>query len=128
MNREELKIKWDRLVEELSEKFADGENLDLDSIIFLVGVQELGAGYRRFKKDEKLNLMHIAICRLLEPYGFYEFIGRDADGWPHYELKENLPNLKAGEQSIFMKEALVRYFDELSNPESPGPPSRDKLS
>lgn len=128
MNREELKKKWEELVEELSAKFADGDDLDLDAIIFLVGVQELGAGYRRFKKDEKLNLMHIAICRLLEPYGYYEFLGRDADGWPHYELKENLPNLRAGEQSILMKEAVVRYFDELSSPEFPDQPFEDKPS
>jgi hypothetical protein len=120
MNREELKIKWEDLVRQLSNDFADGDTLDLDAIIFLVGVQELGMGYRRFKKDEKLNLMHIAICRLLEPYGYYDYMGRDQDGWPHYELKENLPSLKAGEQSILMKEAVVRYFEELNSPESPG--------
>ena len=112
MNREELRIKWDKLLHELSEKFGEGETLDLDAIIFLIGVQELGMGYRKFKKDEKLNLMHIAICRLLEPYGFYEFLGHDKDGWPHYELKEQLPNLKSGEQTILMKEAIVGYFEE----------------
>ncbi len=126
MNREELKKKWDELVKDLSVKFADGETLDLDTIIFLVGVQELGVGYQRFKKDEKLNLMHIAICRLLEPFGYYEYLGRDKEGWPHYELKENLPNLRAGEQSILMKEAVVRYFDELNNPGFPDQPSGDK--
>ena len=113
MNREDLKSKWDRLVKDLSDRFADGEPLDLDGIIFLIGVQELGAGYRRFKKDDKLNLMHIAICRLLEPYGFYRFSGRDEDGWPHYELIDPLPNLKAGEQSLLMKEAVIRYFEGL---------------
>ena len=64
------------------------------------------------KKDEKLNLMHIAICRLLEPYGFYTFDYVDADGWPHYTVKEQLPPLKAGEQSVLMKEAIVNYFLE----------------
>ena len=66
--------------------------------------------HRKFKKDEKLNLMHIAICRLLEPYGYYEFERFDDQGWPHYVVKENLPNLKAGEQSILMKDAIVNYF------------------
>jgi hypothetical protein len=42
--------------------------------------------------------MHIAICRLLEPYGFYEFY--DEERWPHYRVKEELPPLKAGEQSV----------------------------
>lgn len=112
MNREELKQKWENLTKDLSEKFADGDQLDLDAVIFLIGVQELGQGYRKFKKDEKLNLMHIAICRLLEPYGFYEFEGRDMDGWPHYKVLENLPSLKPGEQSFLMKEAVVKYFEE----------------
>ena len=109
---EELKKRWGEVVEKLSSKFADGEILDLDGIIYLIGVQELGQLHRTFKKDEKLNLMHIAICRLLEPYGYYEFDYFDEEGWPHYKIKEALPNLKAGEQSILMKDAIVNYFLE----------------
>ncbi|WP_313805449.1 hypothetical protein [Flavobacterium sp.] len=109
---EQLKTRWDAVVNILSNQFADGEILDLDAIIYLIGVQELGQLNRKFKKDEKLNLMHIAICRLLEPYGYYEFDFFDADGWPHYQVKEQLPSLKAGEQSVLMKEAIVNYFLE----------------
>jgi len=111
MNREELRQKWEKLVKQISERFGDGEELDLDAIIFLVGVQELGMGARKFKKDEKINLMHIAICRLLEPYGYYSYEGRDHDGWPHYTVVDSLPSLKPGEQSVLMKEALIRYFE-----------------
>ncbi|WP_405208732.1 hypothetical protein [Aquimarina sp. LLG6339-5] len=107
---EKLKERWEELVMKLSNQFADGDELDLDAIIYLIGVQELGQVHRRFKKDEKLDLMHIAICRLLEPYGYYEFDYFDEEGWPHYIVKEQLPNLKAGEQSILMKEAIVNYF------------------
>lgn len=109
---EQLKERWDKVVIQLSEQFADGEPLDLDSIIYLVGIQELGQLHRKFKKDEKVNLMHIAICRLLEPYGYYKFDFFDDDGWPHYITIEELPNLKAGEQSVLMKEAIVSYFLE----------------
>ena len=105
-----LKERWEVLVQKLSMQFADGETLDLDAIIYLIGVQELGQLHRSFKKDEKINLMHIAICRLLEPYGYYEFDFYDDDGWPHYKLIEPLPPLKAGEQSLLMKEAIVQYF------------------
>ena len=58
----ELKERWKILVGKLSNQFADGDVLELDAIIYLVGVQELGQLHREFKKDEKLNLMHIAIC------------------------------------------------------------------
>lgn len=105
-----LKERWSIVVTKLSNQFADGDTLDLDSIIYLIGVQELGQLHRSFKKDDKLDLMHIAICKLLEPYGYYEFTHMDKDGWPHYNLKEELPTLKAGEQSVLMKEAIVEYF------------------
>ncbi|MGL4581973.1 MAG: hypothetical protein ACRCVU_03205 [Flavobacterium sp.] len=109
---EQLKSRWDTVVLKVSDRFGDGETLDLEAIIYLIGVQELGKIKKKYKKDDKLNLMHIAICRLLEPYGYYEFDHFDQDGWPHYNVKENLPSLKAGEQSVLMKEAIVNYFLE----------------
>lgn len=109
---EQLKERWEFLVAKLSAQFSDGDPLELDGIVYLVGVQELGNFHRKFKKDEKVNLMHIAICRLLEPYGYYDFDFFDEDGWPHYKVKEQLPPLKAGEQTVLMKEAVVNYFLE----------------
>ncbi|MBA5792180.1 hypothetical protein H1R17_04635 [Flavobacterium sp. xlx-214] len=107
---EQLKQRWDVLVEKLSNQFADGDILDVDGIIYLIGIQELGKFNKKFKKDEKVNIMHIAICRLLEPFGYYEFSHFDNDGWPHYHVKDQLPHLKAGEQTVLMKEAIVQYF------------------
>jgi len=107
-----LKQRWETIVHKLSDRFSQGEDLDLERIIYLIGVQELGKVHDKFKKDEKVNLMHIAICRLLEPYGYYEFDYFDRDGWPHYKVREQLPSLKAGEQSVLMKEAIVQYFLE----------------
>jgi hypothetical protein len=108
----QLKERWENVVSILSNQFSQGEDLDLDAIIYLIGVQEFGRFQQLFKKDEKINLMHIAICRLLEPYGYYEFDDVDKEGWPHYKIKEELPPLKAGEQSVLMKEAIVNYFIE----------------
>jgi hypothetical protein len=108
----QLKERWENVVSILSNQFSQGEDLDLDAIIYLIGVQEYGHFQQLFKKDEKVNLMHIAICRLLEPYGYYEFDYVDKEGWPHYKIKEELPPLKAGEQSVLMKEAIVNYFIE----------------
>ncbi|MDA9069658.1 hypothetical protein N8013_04405 [Algibacter sp.] len=109
---EQLKERWGLVVKKLSNQFADGDTLDLDAIIYLIGVQELGQLERTFKKDQKLDLMHIAICKLLIPYGYYELNFVDDDGWPHYNMLEDLPHLKAGEQSVLMKEAIVNYFLE----------------
>ncbi len=108
----QLKNDWDKLVQTLSAKFGEGSDLKLDAIIYLIGVHELGKGNLIFDRDDKINLMHIAICRLLEPYGFYKFDYYDQDGWPHFITLEQLPGLKSGEQTILMKEAIVLYFRE----------------
>lgn len=107
-----LKENWEQLVQIISDKFGYGEQLNLDAIIYLIGVQELGQGAREFKKDDKIDLMHIAICKLLEPFGYYEFEYFDEDGWPHYKIMEELPPLKTGEQTVLIKEAVVLYFKD----------------
>lgn len=103
--------RWRDLVSVLSKRF-DAGTLDLNAIIFLVGVQELGQHAREFKKDEKVALMHIAICVLLMPYGYYKELGRDADGWPHFERVKDLPPIGPEEQERLMKEALLAYFEQ----------------
>jgi hypothetical protein len=107
-----LKFQWEYVRDKVSAKFGGGEKMDVDSIIYLIGIQELGKGFQKHTKDEKINVMHIAICKLLEPFGYYAFDYYDDDGWPHYIVIDELPNLKPGEQSVLMKEAIVLYFDE----------------
>ena len=107
-----LKEKWNLILDYLSEKFSSDEKLDLEGVIFLIGLQELGKTDIKFTKDQKIDLMHIAICRLLEPLGYYKFDYVDSEGWPHYKSISKLPNLKAGEQSVLMKEAIINYFIE----------------
>lgn len=104
--------KWQKVEQFFMQNFTDGEKPELDTMLFLIGVQEYGQGAKKFKKDDKVNLMHIAVCRLLEPYGYYRFDGRDNDGWPHFELLEPLPELKPNEQSLLMKKAIIQYFEE----------------
>lgn len=87
-----------------------GEGADLQAVLFMIGVQELGQGYKKLKKNEKLDVLHIAVCTLLEQYGYYEFEGRDEDGWPHFKATDKLPFLKPGHQASLMKQAVVDYF------------------
>lgn len=108
----DLEKNFQVVVHNLTAQF--GEDLDMQGILFLIGVQELGKGPVKLSKNAKLDVMHIAICRLLEPYGFYEFEGLDKDGWPHWKLNENLPPLKPGQQLQLMKQAVVDYFNVAS--------------
>ena len=74
----DLNGKWEVLLTQLEEK--TGEELDLKSILFLIGVQELGQVGRDFDKDEKTDLFHIAVCKLLCPFGYYKFERIDERG------------------------------------------------
>jgi hypothetical protein len=106
----ELEAKYQNVLQQLKQDL--GEKPDMNAVIFLIGVQELGKGYMEFSKQQKLELMHIAVCRLLEPYGFYQFDGNDNEGWPHYINIKKLPSLDERQQQNLMKQAIVDYFTE----------------
>ncbi|NQX91843.1 MAG: hypothetical protein HRT74_06925 [Flavobacteriales bacterium] len=105
----EFERDWQNTLKTLEGKFGGG--LALDGILLLIGVQELGQGPRKFKKDEKIQLFHIAICTLLQKYGYYEFIGRDEDDWPHFKRVLELPSLDAKDQEIMIKKAVIDYME-----------------
>jgi len=111
----ELEENFKEVVKRMSDQF--GDDLDLQALLFLIGVQELGKGNVQLSKNEKLDVMHIAICTLLTPYGYYEYEGLDKDGWPHWKVNEKLPPLKPAQQQQVMKQAIVEYFkrNELIN-------------
>jgi hypothetical protein len=105
----ELRGAWELLCHRLAQQF--GIEPDLQGVIFLIGVQELGQGFRKFTKDEKQDLMHIATCKLLSVYGFYELTGSDHEGWPHWKLIKKLPVLTLKEQDLLLKRAVLDYFE-----------------
>ncbi|MCC7231760.1 MAG: hypothetical protein IT242_02355 [Bacteroidia bacterium] len=107
-----LKHRWETLTARLALQF--GEAPDLQSVLFLVGVQELGRGPMKYTKDEKQDLMHIAVCRLLSRFGYYELTGLDEQGWPHWKLIRKLPALTLREQDLLLKQAILDYFENES--------------
>lgn len=108
MNKEEVDIGFEKVLDSLAPQF--GDDIDEQAILFLIGVQELGKGKVKLKKEEKLDVMHIAICTLLSPYGFYEYEGLDKDGWPHWKVNDKLPPLKPAQQQLLIRQAIVEYF------------------
>ena len=85
---------------------------DLNTVLFLIGIQELGRWKKAFSKEEKQDLMHIAVWRMLSQEGFFEFVGRDEDGWPHYRQALEMPPRDITEQEKLLKMNAIRYFQE----------------
>ncbi|RED94138.1 hypothetical protein [Marinoscillum furvescens] len=107
----DIERKWARLMKTLENNMGKRPK-DLNAVLFLIGVQELGQGAKNFEKEEKQDLMHIAICKLLSFSGFYELEGVDADGWPHWRNVKPLPRFDLLEQEKLLKMHALDYFTE----------------
>ncbi|MBD3629553.1 hypothetical protein [Cyclobacterium sp.] len=107
----DLEKRWGKLLEGLREIFGK-KPADLNAVLFIIGVQELGKGPRHFSKEEKQDLMHIATCKVLSLSGFYVLDFIDQDGWPHWKLEKSLPHLNASEQEKLLKIHVLEYFEE----------------
>ena len=104
-----LEKNWEELVEKLEKQFDD--EMSLKGILYLIGVQELNFGIKRFSREEKINVLHVATCKLLSSFGYYKFEGVDKDGWPHYKEIKPLQNLSEQEQQKLIKEAIINYIN-----------------
>lgn len=108
----ELDFEWLRVRHLVKDALKREALPDMNAILFLIGIQELGRWKSKFTKEEKQDLMHIAVCRLLSTDGYYEFEGRDADGWPHYNKVRPFKTKGVKEQEEYLKVRVIEYFQE----------------
>jgi len=109
---EDLQVRWLKLRIRLKERF--GIKPDMDGILLIIGVQELGMGPQEFTKEQKQDLMHIAVCTVLAPSGYYRLDGKDEEAWPHFSQIKPLPENNLKEQEDFLKDHILLYFQNLS--------------
>lgn len=110
--QDDLQQRWWNLEAKLVERF--GKKPDLETVLFLIGVQEFGDIKEKFTKEQKQDLMHVAVCSLLAKSGYYELERVDEDGWPHFRQLKALPTLNTFEQENFIKDHVLLYFEEAS--------------
>ncbi|NCW87573.1 MAG: hypothetical protein EBV71_01615 [Chitinophagia bacterium] len=107
---DDLQQRWWNLEAKLVERF--GKKPDLETMLFLIGVQEFGDIREKFTKEQKQDLMHVAVCNLLSESGYYELEKVDEDGWPHFKQLKPLPSLSMIEQENFIKDHVLHYFEK----------------
>lgn len=112
MEQWEIDFEWLRVRHLIKDRFGKPELPDTNAILFLIGMQELGRVKEKFTKEEKQDLMHIAVCRLLSLDGYYEFKGRDAEGWPHWKQVMPFATQGVNEQEQILQSYMIRYFKE----------------
>ena len=111
ISKDDLQVRWWQLEEELMNKF--GKKPDMEAILFLIGIQEFGNIKKKFSKEQKQDLMHVAVCSLLSQSGYYKLEGSDDDGWPHFLQLKELPAFEMIEQENFLKDHILLYFDNM---------------
>jgi hypothetical protein len=107
--KDDLQQRWWNLEASLVERF--GKKPDLETILFLIGIQEFGDIKEKFTKEQKQDLMHVAVCSLFSHSGYYELEGIDVDGWPHFKQLKPMPDMNAIEQENFLKDHVLLYFE-----------------
>lgn len=104
------KDKWKYILEQLEEQF--GKKLDMNAILLVIGIRELGSLKTKFTKEEKVRLMHIAVCRLFSKAGYYELAGVNSTGWPEWKKVEDLPFVDVFEQETLLRQQIIEYFED----------------
>ena len=113
--QDDLQARWWDLEARLVERF--GKKPDMETLLFLIGIQEFGDIRKKFNKEEKQDLMHVAVCSLFRQSGFYELEGVDEGGWPHFRQLKALPVMGMIEQENFLKDHILLYFGEADREE-----------
>ena len=85
---------------------------DINAILFLIGINELGFIKENWEKEEKQDLMHVALCTLFVNDGIYKLNKIDEDGCPHFDQLLPIPNMVLKEQENTLKEKIIDYFVE----------------
>ncbi|MEN9598360.1 MAG: hypothetical protein RL596_671 [Bacteroidota bacterium] len=107
---DDLQQRWWDLEAKLVARF--GKKPDLEAVLFLIGMQETGFVQQKISKEQKQDLMHVAMCTVLAPSGFYGLEGRDEEGWPHFKQLKPLPDMFLPEQESFIKDHVLLYFEQ----------------
>ncbi|MDB5246294.1 MAG: hypothetical protein JWQ40_688 [Segetibacter sp.] len=107
---DDLQTRWWNLEAKLVERF--GKKPDMEAILFLIGMQETGFVQKKITKEQKQDLMHVAVCTLLSQSGYYLLEGKDEEGWPHFKQLKEIPALQLIEQENFLKDHVLLYFEK----------------
>ncbi len=107
---DDLQARWWNLEAKMVERF--GKKPDMEAILFLIGMQETGFVRTKITKEQKQDLMHVAVCTLLSESGYYMLEGKDDEGWPHFKQLKEIPVLQVVEQENFLKDHVLLYFEK----------------
>lgn len=110
----QLDFDWLRIRHLVKDAMGQDGLPDLQIILLLIGIQEAKVIRTSFTKEEKWDLMHVATCHLLSTEGYFDYVGKDDEGWPHFKQVRTVPAEGEKAQERLLKECVINYFDTSS--------------
>ena len=111
MLQDEIHVQWEEMKVKIESRIGKRPT-DLNAVLYLIGIQELGK-VKRFEKEEKQDLINLGLTTILSLGGYFKFSHRDEEGWPHYEQQKLLDKLDLKNQVRLIKSLCVRYFESV---------------
>lgn len=109
MEIETINNQWTKVQQFVKKRF--GKEMDIKSILFILGLNELNNKKDDYTKEEKMDLMNIGFCRIASLSGYFQITGEDKDGWPKWEQRKAVPKMNTKDQESFIKEHIIRHFE-----------------
>lgn len=107
----DINKEWETLTDKISIQFNTVVNFEF--VLFLIGIQYRGCGFKDFSRNEKLDLINLARCLMLSNAGFLKQVEEAAGEWPKFEQNGSMEVLPQGEQNKVIKSEIIKYFNNL---------------
>jgi len=102
---------WTELCDHLGKQF--NIDIDLNGVLFLVGIRERGLTFQPFSKEEKMSLINLGSCTLYLEMGLTEKTGVDKDGWPVFTQKSLALVVTEERKNKVLQDCALRYFKKI---------------
>jgi hypothetical protein len=102
---------WTELCDHLGNQF--DIDVDLNGVLFLVGIRERGLTLQPFSKEEKMSLINLGACTLYLEMGLTEITGTDEEGWPLFTQKALAPVITEDRKQKVLQDCALRYFKKI---------------
>jgi len=117
MEQWELDFHWLRLRHFIRDTFRTPELPEMEAILFLIGIQELGIIQKKFRKEQKMQLMHDAACLLLSKDGYFQLNGRNEKGWPEWVEGKKM-DMDENDRTRRLQQRIIEYFEPFVSDEN----------
>lgn len=116
MEQWEIDFNWLKIQHFVKSKFKTDSLPKLDTVLFIIGVQELGVIRDNLTHEEKLGITTLGTITVLSREKYFEKKSIDEDGWPIYNQLKPYNPLSETERQNQLKVLINRYFNDNFEP------------